>query len=87
MPYLEQATKLRIVNTEQNLDVALQQLCSFIEPTTLLVRPGGCADSLAQRDSIIRQLMSEKGFIELRVFDLVREECERHTDIGREINE
>ena len=41
MPYLQQSTNLRVVNTEQNFDQAFKQLCSFVEPTVLLVRHGG----------------------------------------------
>jgi len=51
------------------------------------VRPGGCADSQTKRAEIIEQLKAEKGFIELKVLELVKEECARHTDVGCEINE
>ena len=87
LPYLQQATKLRVVNTEQAFDYALQQLCSFVEPTILLVRPGGAPDAFEKRIQIVDALKNEKGFTELSVFALIKEETERHTEVGREINE
>ena len=87
MPYLQSATKLRVVNTEQNFDYALQQLCSYVEPTILLVRPGGSPDAFEKRIQIVDALKNEKGFIELSVFALIKEETERHTEVGRQINE
>jgi len=35
----------------------------------------------------VDQLKATKGFTELNVFALIKEETERHTEIGREINE
>lgn len=87
MPYLEASTNLRCVNTEQNFDQAFKQVCSFVEPTVLLVRPGGGSNAYDSRSDIIRTLKESKGFIELNVFALIKEETERHTAIGREINE
>jgi len=87
MPYLQSATKLRMVNTEKNFDEALKQLTSYVEPTILLVRPGGCNDSFEKRVQIVESLKTDKGFVELNVFALIKEETERHTEVGREINE
>jgi len=75
-----------MVNTEQNFDQAFEQLCSYVEPTVLIVRPGGCADAAEKRLQIVEQLKAEKGFIELKVFQLIEEETARNTEIGREIN-
>jgi adenylate kinase family enzyme len=86
MPYLEANTNLRCVNTEQNFDLALTQLCSYVEPTVLLVRPGGAPDAYERRQQIIEQLKTCKGFKELNVFSLIKEETERHTEVGCEIN-
>lgn len=87
MPFLQANTNLRIVNTEQNQNQALKQLCGFVEPTILLVRPGGNADSYEKRNEIIAELKSSKDFKELNVFNLIKEEQERHTEVGREISE
>lgn len=87
MPYLQSSTNLRCVNTEQNFDQAFKQLSCFVEPTVLLVRPGGAANSYDARGEIIKTLKETKGFIELNVFQLIKEETERHTEVGREINE
>ncbi len=86
-PYLKQSTNLRIVNTEQKFDQAFQQLRAFVEPTVLLVRPGGGDGAYDRRNQIISTLKSTKGFNELNVFQLIKEETERHTEIGREINQ
>ena len=87
LPYLEQATKLRKINTEQNFDQALKQLCAHIAPTILLVRAGGLPDSFEKRLAIVDALKQTQGFTELNVFALIKEETERHTEVGREINE
>ena len=57
-----------------------------IEPTILLVRPGGDAASYEKKNEIITELKN-KGFRELNVFQLIKEETERHTEVGRQINE
>jgi len=64
----------------------MRQLCSFVEPCVILVRPGGSADAYEKRMQIIDELKKTKGFNELNVFALIKEETERHTEIGREIN-
>ena len=87
LPYLKQSTNLRNVNTEQKFDQAFQQLCAFVEPTVLLVRTGGGEEAHFRRIQIIASLKSTKGFNELNVFQLIKEETERHTEIGREINQ
>lgn len=87
MPYLKTAVNLKCVNTEQNFDQAFTQLCSYVEPTILLVRPGGNPDAYDKRNQIIEELKNSKDFKELNVFALIKEETERHTEIGREINE
>lgn len=53
----------------------------------LLVRPGGGEGALESRQEIIKTLKETKGFLELNVFQLIKEETERHTEVGREINE
>lgn len=87
LPYLQAATNLRAVNTEQTFATAFEQLCSYVEPTVLLVRPGGAANAYEVRQQIIEELKSTKGFVELNVFMLIKEESERHTEVGTEINE
>ena len=79
MPYLKASTNLRCVNTEQNFAQAFTQICSFVEPTVLLVRPGGNADAFDKRNQIIEELKKTKDFKELNVFALIKEETERHT--------
>lgn len=87
LPYLKQATNLRTVNTEQTFATAFEQLCAYVEPTVLLVRPGGAETSFETRQTIINELKAAKGFTELNVFMLIKEESERHTEVGKEIND
>ena len=87
MPYLRTSTNLRCVNTEQNFEQAFKQLCSFVEPTVLLVRTGGVQNAYEVRTEIINTLKQDKDYKELNVFSLLKEEMERHTEVGRLINE
>ena len=52
-----------------------------------MVRPGGNQDAFDKRNQIIDELKKNKDFKELNVFALIKEETERHTEVGREINE
>jgi len=52
-----------------------------------LVRPGGCDNAYDKRTQIIEELKKTQGFQELNVFSLIKEETERHTEVGKEINE
>ena len=65
----------------------MKQLTACVEPTILLVRPGGNDDAYEKRSRIIEELKTNQGFVELNVFSLIKEETERHTEVGREINE
>lgn len=87
LPYLKSSTNLHVVSTEQNFDQAFGQLSGCVEPTILLVRPGGDATAFEKKNEIIRVLKAEKGFLELNVFQLIKEETERHTEVGCEIND
>lgn len=51
------------------------------------MRQGGNADSKEKRTQIVDALKKEKGFVELEVSKLIKEETERNTDVGREISE
>jgi hypothetical protein len=86
-PICSNPSNLRVVNTEQNFDQAFKQLCSFVEPTVLLVRHGGSPNATEVQKQIVDELKATKDFKELNVFNLIKEEQERHTEIGREINE
>jgi hypothetical protein len=56
MPYLESTTNMKKISSEQNFDQAFSQLCASVEPTILLVRPGGNGDSYEKRGQIIEEL-------------------------------
>lgn len=49
VPYLKSTTNFKSINSEMNFDSAFNQLCSAVEPTILLVRPGGNPDSYEKR--------------------------------------
>ena len=84
-PYLSRATNLKSINTEQIFDTAFKQLCSYVEPTVLIVRPSGHDNAVQVRKEIIAQLCDSQGYIELNVHTLIKDENERHTEIGTEI--
>ena len=86
IPYLAANSNLKTINTEQNFDQAFTQLSDSVEPTVLLVRPGGNQDSCEKRQQIIDELKSTKDFKELNVFTLVTHVCNRNTNIGRQIS-
>lgn len=86
IPYLQKCSNLKCVNTEQNFEQAFQQLSNCVEPTVLLVRPGGNADSVDKRQQIIDELKNSKDFKELNVHSLITQECERNTEVGRQIS-
>lgn len=56
MPYLQSTTNLKCISSEQNFESAFNQLCTAVEPTILLVRPGGSPDSYEKRSQIIEEL-------------------------------
>ena len=82
IPYLQATTNLKTINTEQKFEQAFKQLSECVEPTVLLVRPGGNPDSVMKRKEIIDELKSTKDFKELNVYELVTHVCLRNTDIG-----
>ena len=51
------------------------------------MRPGGEENAFEKKGEIIEQLKTAKGFVELNVFQLIKEETERNTEVGKEINE
>lgn len=63
----------------------MKQLSSSVEPTVLIVRPSGIENAHEIRKDIISKLVDTQGFVELNVHNLIREENERHTEIGKEI--
>ena len=58
LPYLQGATNLKTINTEQIFETAFKQLCSSVEPTILLVRPSGVENALQIRKEIIQNLVN-----------------------------
>lgn len=85
LPYLKSATNLKTINTEQIFETAFKQLCACVEPTVLLVRPSGYQNAIQTRKEIVAQLVETQGFTELNIHTLIKDENERHTEIGNEI--
>jgi len=84
LPYLREATNLCEINTEQNLESAFTQLCSHVQPTVIHVRSNGIDSSNTLRQEIMEKLTGEHDFIDLNINDLIRDESERQTELGKE---
>ena len=62
MPYLKSQCNFKSISSEQNFDQAFNQLCTSVEPTILLVRPGGCDNAYEKKTQIIEELKKTQGF-------------------------
>jgi len=53
LPYLESATNLKRICSEQILSTSFEQLCNCVEPTILLVRASGNEKAVPARQEIV----------------------------------
>ena len=61
----------------------MKQIRSFVEPTIVQVRCTGTKTSEEVKKQIMSSLITEHDFIELNVAELVREETQRRTKLGK----
>lgn len=61
----------------------MEDIYKVIEPTVIHIRPGANAGELSQE--IISNLAKDHGFINLDIKKCIVGECERGTDIGKEM--
>jgi len=83
-PYLEKENKAHLINTEHPLETTLDDIYSHIEPNAIHIRPGANSNDL--RKEITDALSKDHKYWNLDINQLIREENERKTTIGKEIN-
>jgi len=87
IPFLKDNTNMRVVDTEQNFDIAFAQMCSHVQPTIIHIRGSGSdyAQDLLKKTS--HELVNNHGFIDLNSNEIIRLENERKTEFGLEIQQ
>jgi hypothetical protein len=84
VPYLLKNSNCVKINAERTVDSILTDIYKHIEPTIVHIRPGASSNDL--RKQITDDLSKNQGFCNLDINALIRDENERKTDIGKEIN-
>jgi len=69
------------INTEEPLDAVFNTVSKLIEPTVIHFRVGSNNDL---RDEMIHQLV-QRGYMNLEVNELIRNETERRTALGQDL--
>lgn len=79
--YLKDNTWFHEINWDQDLASVNKQVSDIVEPTIIHIRSGTNNDL---KKTMITQLVTHHGFINLEVNTLIRFETERRTDVGQE---
>ncbi len=85
LPFLEKQTNFHRVSTEKSFEKTMEDVNSKLEPCVIHIRPGANSNDL--RKQMTEQLSSQHGFINLDINALIRDENERKTSIGQEMNQ
>mmetsp|Transcript_30546 Transcript_30546/g.46824 ORF Transcript_30546/g.46824 Transcript_30546/m.46824 type:complete len:245 (+) Transcript_30546:181-915(+) len=85
LPFLEKSTNFHKVSTEKSFEKTMEDVNKQVEPCVIHIRPGANSNDL--RKTITEQLHSQHGFINLDINALIRDENERKTSIGQEMNQ
>ena len=80
LPYLKAKTNYTAVSTDQSIEKTMAVVDAAVEPCVVHVRPGANSNDL--KKEITEQLEQQKGFMNLDVNALIRDENERKTAIG-----
>ena len=84
VPYLLKNTNCAKINAERTVESIICDFYKHLEPTIVHIRPGASSNDL--RKQITDELSKTHGFCNLDINGLIRDENERKTDIGKEIN-
>jgi adenylate kinase family enzyme len=84
VPYLEKQPNFCKLNAERTVESILSDMYTALEPTVIHIRPGAASNEL--RKQITDELSKNHNFHNLDINALIRDENERKTEIGREIN-
>ncbi len=79
---LKAETSFNEISTEESFENSFKKLCKIIEPTIIHVRTGKGSDDLSKE--IVDKLCAEQGFVNLEVNQLIKDEYDRKTPIGKE---
>ena len=84
LPYLRSSTNLTDVDTNQSFEKTMELVNKMVEPCVIHIRPGANSNDL--RKEITEQLAKKHGYMNLDINGLIRDENERKTAIGLEMN-
>lgn len=85
LPFLQKNTPFYSISTEKSFEKSMEDVNMHIEPTVIHIRPGANSNDL--RNEITEKLSSQHGFVNLDINSLIRDENERKTSIGVEMNQ
>mmetsp|Transcript_7196 Transcript_7196/g.12136 ORF Transcript_7196/g.12136 Transcript_7196/m.12136 type:complete len:360 (-) Transcript_7196:1013-2092(-) len=85
IPFLKERSNLHVINTEQSFEKTMEDVNTYVEPCVIHIRPGANSNDL--RKEITEQLAEKHGFLNLDINALIRDENERKTEIGAEMNQ
>lgn len=84
MPCLKSETNYIEIDTSQSFEKTMELVNKHIEPCVIHIRPGANSNDL--RKEITDKLSKIHGFMNLDINALIRDENERKTAIGLEMN-
>lgn len=83
IPFFEESANHIQINSDREIDNTMNDIYKHIEPTIIHVRPGGNAGDLCK--DITTKLSQNHGYQNLDIKKVIVGECERNTDIGKEL--
>jgi len=86
IPFFKENTNFAEVSTDnavQALQNTMDEIFAIVEPLVIHVRPGANSGDL--REQIVSNLSKDHGFINLDIKKCIVGECDRGTDIGKEL--
>lgn len=84
LPQIQKELSVTVVDSQQSEEKTLDDVLKHIEPCVVHIRPGANSNDL--RKEITEKLSEEHGFRNLDINGLIRDENERKTEIGQEMN-
>ena len=84
IPFLKEKTNFAQINSERSVEKIMEDVNRHVEPCVIHIRPGANSNDL--RKEITEKLSTEHGFMNLDINALIRDENERKTAIGQEMN-
>jgi len=82
IPFLQKNTHCHIINSEQQFNQTMKQICTCIEPTIVNVRSSGSEQANEVQAQIQDNLCKDQGYKLVDVADLLKQEELRRTALG-----